>query len=311
MRFHITVLLVALLCLAQVGAARAQTEVAEPTAAASGSPTAAPATGRVQFVHDAEGTPAIDVELVDPRSGRIGTWRAAPGSTTELDPDVPLVPRTYRMRVLPTVGFGPEGPQPWTTFDVPVAAGFTTVVTAYADQHGRPLFILDTPGGEVVVRPRFAGTLVVEHDVDGGPTLDVVVWELELQDRAIDMGRLTPGGAVRDEVEAGPHIVLLYADGAEVARVDTFVVDDQTTTLRVSEMLGPTAGGGPLPRPATPTSAPSASPSAFPRPERIDTGAGGTADWAPWLLGAVVAGAAIAGGFAFAAARRRAPRPGG
>lgn len=312
MRFRVTLLLAAVLVLGPIPLAGARTEAAQPDAPPTEAVASEAETGRLRFVHAAEGAPRMGIDLSAPGGGLIGMWVVEPGTTTDLEPDVPLVPGTYSMTILPPTGGATSGEGEITTFDVPVAAGYTTVVTAYADQHGRLLFVMDTPEGEITHQPLFAGTLIVEHDVDGGPTVDVVVWVLEQERRAVEMGRLVPGGTVDDELEAGPHTLLLYAAGDVVGRTGFFVVDDETTVIRVSEVLEPGHGASAPARSEAPTTATEAgSPSTFPRPERIDTGRGGGTNWRPILLGAfgmlVVGGAA---GFAVAHRMRATGRPG-
>lgn len=313
MRFRVTLLLAVVLVLSLTPLGGARTQAAQPDTPPTEAVASEGEAGRLRFVHAAEGAPRMGIDLSAPGGGLIGMWVVEPGTTTDLEPDVPLVPGTYSMTILPPTGGATSGEGEITTFDVPVAAGYTTVVTAYADQHGRLLFIMDTPEGEITHQPLFAGTLVVEHDVDGGPTVDVVVWVLEQERRTFEMGRLVPGGMLDDELEAGPHTLLLYVAGDVVGRTGFFVVDDETTVIRVSEVLEPDHGA-PAPAPSeAPTTAPTeaGSPSTFPRPERIDTGRGGGSNWTPILLGAfallAVGGAA---GFALAHRTRTPGRPG-
>lgn len=295
MRRHLALLLAAVLSLGLIAAAPATHGASEqpsgappsevPSSDAPASEAPSEATGRLQFAHAAEGAPPLRAELRSPGGDALGSWSAAQGATVDIVPSVPLVPGTYGM----TVRAG-EGGATLATFDVPVAAGFTTVVTAYADQVGRLLFILDTPDGEQTIRPVFEGGVIVEHDIDGGPTVSVVLWVLTYEDRARTLGTVEPGETLEATVEAGPHVLLLYEDGDELGRTDIFVVDDETTVVRVSDILV-----GPRPLPSDTPAAGDSSTGDVPRPTRIDTGAGGAAERSAPPPAALVAAATLLG----------------
>lgn len=249
MRTYATVIAVAALCLGWFGPSAAATGDADPTTPAPTAETAAtqtdPQVGQLQYVHAAEGAPAHLVELASPSGEPLGGWVAPPGDmldgvTIDIVPDRPLIPGTYRMAVLTR-----DGTAQLATFAVPIAAGETTVVTEHADQFGRPLFVLHTPSGEQVVRPRVEGTLTVEHDVADGPTVEAVVWLLETEDRATALGTLDGGESLDATLEAGPHTLLLYAGGDEVGRADIFVVRDETTVVALSDVLDATVSAPP------------------------------------------------------------------
>jgi hypothetical protein len=281
------------LLLGTAGTARAEdvTNDATPSEASATEQATEPEPGELRFVHDAEGAPALRVEL---DGGALGSWVVQPGTTVALDTGVPLQPDTYSLTVRARDGTH------IATWDVPVSAGFTTIVTAYADQHGRLLFIVQTPDGEETIRPIFEGTLVVEYDLDDGPTVKVVVWPVEREDKALSLGRLATGATLDEILEAGPHTLLLYADDEELARTAIFVVDDQTTVVRVSDLLDEAPSGQTVPPAGTDDESSGVD---FPVPERVETGRTGEATWPPIAIAALTA-AAILAAFVYALGRR-------
>jgi hypothetical protein len=284
----VTIAILAALMLGAVGTAHAADTTsadapgeATPTEQATEQPTE-PEPGDLQFVHDAEGAPALRVEL---SGGALGSWEVQPGTTVSLDTDPPLQPNTYALtvRALDRTHIA--------TWDVRVSSGFTTVVTAYADQHGRLLFIVEGPDGEETIRPVFEGTLVVEYDLDDGPTVTVVVWPLEREDKALSLGPLAPGETFDEILEAGPHTLLLYADEEELARTGIFIVDDETTVVRVSELLDVAPRSQAVPPAGTDDRSSGVD---FPVPDRVETGRTGGTAWSPFAIATFTAVALIA-----------------
>jgi hypothetical protein len=101
-------------------------------------------TGRLEFVHAAQGAPNLSISLFEPGGAVIGRWVATPGSTTTPVPDDPLAPGTYSMRIDPPGGGSTGGLAAIARFDVPISAGVTTVATARGDSLDSLEFALST-----------------------------------------------------------------------------------------------------------------------------------------------------------------------
>jgi hypothetical protein len=293
-RIFTATVLVVLLLSAAVTAQAADATAASTSEAAPTEQATEPEPGDLRFVHDAEGAPALGVELAAPDGAALGTWVVEPRTAVNLGADDPLLPGTYPLTV--TSRDGTE----IVSFDVAVSSGFTTVVTAYADQHGRLLFAVLTADGEEWIRPVFEGTLVVRYDLDDGPTVEVVVWPLEREDKAFPLGRLAPGDTLDATLEAGPHTLLLYVDDQEVGRTAVFVVDDETTVVRVSEILEE-AQHSPATTPGGATDDQSSGVD-FPVPERVETGRTSDGTWPPATIAALTV-FALFGALAYALGR--------
>lgn len=98
------------------------------------------------------------------------------------------------------------------------------------------------------------GTLVFEHDIEGGPAMEVVVLPFEQESEAVSLGEAVLGEIIEAELPVGTHTTLLVA--GEAVGSGTFTIEaDEQTLIDASELITPPSPPSPSP-PASPTPSP-------------------------------------------------------
>lgn len=153
------------------------------------------------------------------------------------------------------------------------------------------------------------GTLEFEHDIAGGPAVHVVVVAfLDTKEDPIEVDNCEYGETLTAKLPVGTHGIVILSEDGPIGAGEFEITADETTTVKASSLEA-----SPSPEPS-----PSASPTAtatdddddddeIETPDRVETGAGGSADGGSGLTGFALLGGATAltaAGVALRARRR-------
>jgi hypothetical protein len=241
---------------------------------------------------DATVTVVHDIEDLDPVAIAVdGTIAVESLAFGESAGPLPLEAGTYFVEVFDADGTDGDA---LLEAELVLDAGVNYTVTATVVD-GTPQLVVEDDSEEAET-----GTLVVQHDVQGGPTVYLGVTPfVGTDDEAdeIDLGALSFGEELEvPDLPVGTHLLTIYADAAltqPLGDAEFDIAAGETTTVTASSVLG------------APSPAPSPTATGIRTPDRVNTGAGGT-EGNGGTAALVLAGLAAAAVGVGVTARRRA-----